>query len=59
VNLFDLLTLSLQLVEMVLTKAKSQGAATEVVEALEAGLAKLREVHGTEVTKAQLGTLRG
>lgn len=58
-NLFELLGVSLTLLEMVLEKAKASGAAVEVVQALEAGIAKLREVHGTPVTKAQLESLRG
>lgn len=58
-NVFELLGVSLTLLEMVLEKAKASGATVEVIQALEAGLAKLREVHGTPVTKAQLESLRG
>jgi hypothetical protein len=53
--------IGLQIIEQVLAQWKSKSGATAVeqIQNAEAALAKLKEVHGSPVTKAQLDSLRG
>lgn len=58
-NWLELLNLGLNIVEMVLQNIPNTELPQEQIDNAKAALAKLREVQGTPVTKAQLDSLRG
>lgn len=58
-NWIELLGFAISLTEMVLKNIPKTELAQEQVENAQAALDKLKEVHGTAVTKAQLDSLRG
>lgn len=53
-----LIALSLALLQQVLSSAKVAGAAPEIIASLEASIASLVSVHGSDVTFSQLEGLR-
>lgn len=52
------LLLALMLLQIALEDAKVNGAAPEIVEGIEAAIAAIQKVHGSDVTFAQLEQLR-
>lgn len=58
-NWYDIFEIGLSLLEGVLKNMKAGGATVEQLENAEAAVESLRTFHGTDVTKAQMESLRG
>lgn len=58
-NWWTVFDIGLTLLEGVLSKLGASGATVEQLQNAEAAVASLRRFHGTDVTKAQMESLRG
>lgn len=58
-NWMDILGIAISLAEGVVANLKNQGATLEQLQDAQAALASLRKFQGSDVTKAQLESLRG